>query len=342
MILRAFLVATIGATLVASASPGAALARDLTVALLAGGPTQALRQVYVAPFVAAGTPVQVAMRQPGLESLRTGGAAWDVVQVTAATLAPACQAGLVEKLDWTALGGRDHMLAQGATECGLGAFARATVLSWDREKFPGTPSWQDFWDIAKVPGKRGLRRTPRGTLEIALLADGVAPADIYRTLRTDDGVGRAFRRLDQLAPYIVWWNNGDREAVKLLASGAALMTAAPSAAVALANRAGPHHFGLQWAGGLIEAEYWAIAKGATRPHEATLFLAAAADPKLQARLPDLAALGGLARGANDGLPPDLLAVSPTANLGGALFIDEAFWRENDDKLGKRFDAALAH
>jgi putative spermidine/putrescine transport system substrate-binding protein len=322
------------------------------VALLSGGPVQALRQIYVAPFVAAGTPVQVAMRQPGPDGLRadvlktdvlkTGGAAWDVAQVTAATLAASCQAGLVEKLDWSSLGGRDRMLAQGATECGLGAFARATVLSWDREKFPATPNWQDFWDIAKVPGKRGLHRSPRGTLEIALLADGVAPADIYRTLRTDDGIERAFRRLDQLAPYVVWWNTGDRDAVRLLSSGEVLMTAAPSAAVALANRAGPRRFGLQWAGGLIEVEYWAIVKGAARPHEAERFLAAAADPKLQARLPELAALGGLAKGANDGLSPELLAVSPTANLGGALFIDEAFWRDNGDKLGTRFNAALAH
>ena len=44
--------------------------------------------------------------------------------------------------------------------------------------------------------------------------------------------------------------------------------------------------------------------------------------------------GGLAKGANDGLPPELLAVSPTnpANLGAALPIDEQFWRDNQDKL----------
>ena len=206
MILRAFL----AATLVALASPGPASARDFTLALLAGGPIQALRQVYVAPFVSGGTPVAVATRPPGLEALRGGAGGWDVVEVTGANLPQACDAGLVEKLDWGAIGGRDRQIAHGATDCGLGAFARAAVLSWDSKKFPGTPSWQDFWDIAKVPGKRGLHRSPRGTLEIALLSDGVVPGDVYSTLRTADGVDRAFRRLDQLAPYIVWWTTGDR------------------------------------------------------------------------------------------------------------------------------------
>ena len=120
------------------------------------------------------------------------------------------------------------------------------------------------------------------------------------------------------------------------------MTAAPSAAVVLANRAGPHRFGLQWAGALVDVDYWAIVKGTAREADAKHFLASAADPKLQARLPEVAGLGGLARDANAGLSPELLAASPTANLGNALFIDEAFWRDNGDKLGKRFDAALAH
>ena len=139
------------------------------------------------------------------------------------------------------------------------------------------------------------------------------PRDVYRTLATNDGVERAFRRLDQLAPYIVWWTPGDRDALQLLGSGEVLMTSAPSSSVVLANRTGGHSFGVQWSrragrGGLL---------GDHQGH---------AEPRRRAALPGLrrrsegaerscprsAALGGLAKGANDGLPPDLLAVSPTA------------------------------
>ena len=72
-------------------------------------------------------------------------------------------------------------------------------------QIPGHPGWADFWDVAKYPGKRGLRRSAETNLEFALLADGVAPGDVYKTLRTSEGVDRAFRKLDQLKPYIVWW-----------------------------------------------------------------------------------------------------------------------------------------
>jgi len=41
-------------------------------------------------------------------------------------------------------------------------------------------------------GKRALRKGPKTTLEIALMADGVAPKDVYKTLGTNEGVERAF------------------------------------------------------------------------------------------------------------------------------------------------------
>jgi putative spermidine/putrescine transport system substrate-binding protein len=335
MMLSAFL----AAGLLVLAGPAAARAHDLTIVLAADGPVQALRQVYVTPFADTGVKVEAPTRPAGPVALRTDAAAWDVVQVSGAELQPSCQAGLLAKLDWPALGGRDRLSAPGATECGLGAFTSATVLAWDRGKFQGMPTWQDFWDIARVPGKRGLRRSPRGTLEIALLGDGVAPGEVYRTLRSDDGADRAFRRLTQLSPYIVWWSPGGRDALQLLDSGEVLMTSASSSAIGLANRRGGHSFGVQWSGGLAEVEYWAIVKGAANLAEAQRFLAFAGDPKVQAKLAEAGALGGLAKGANDGLPPDLLAASPTANAG-TLFIDEAFWRDNADKLQARFDAWL--
>ncbi len=337
MMLRALL----AAGLFALAGPATAWGRDFTVALQAGGPVQTLRHVYVTPFAATGAKVDAVTRPAGADALRAHAAGWDVAEVSGADLQPACQAEVLEKLDWPALGGRDRMLAPGATDCGLGAFLHATILSWDRTKFPGTPTWQDFWDIAKVPGKRGLRRSPRGTLEIALLADDVAPGEVYRTLRRDDGVERAFRRLDQLSPYIVWWTPGARDELHLLGSGEVLMTSADSPSIVLANRGSGRSFGMQWTGGLVEAAYFAIIKGGPNLAEAQRFLAFAAEAKVQAALPEAGGLGGLAKGSSDGLPPELLAASPPANAATVL-VDEAFWRENGDKLQGRFDAWLAH
>ena len=58
---------------------------------------------------------------------------------------------MLEKLDFSAIGGKDHYLPLGVSDCGVGATMSNVVLAWDRDKFPGTPTWADFWDIAKYP-----------------------------------------------------------------------------------------------------------------------------------------------------------------------------------------------
>ena len=122
-----------------------------------------------------------------------------------------CDEGLFEKLAWAALGGRDHYLPQTtASDCGVGAAVSSLVLAWDRDKFPTTPTWSDFWDVARYPASAACAAGRAGNLEIALMADGVSPGDVYRTLRTDDGVDRAFRKLDQIKPYLVWWTRRRR------------------------------------------------------------------------------------------------------------------------------------
>ena len=48
------------------------------------------------------------------------------------------------------------------------------------------------------------------------MADGVAVPDVYKTLASKEGQDRAFQKLDQLKPYIVWWQTG-QEAAHILA-----------------------------------------------------------------------------------------------------------------------------
>ena len=199
----------VAAAAILALSCGPAAARDLT--LVARAPTQdATRQVFVRPFTeATAIAVQTESWDGGIDALRaqakTPDNAWDLVMVDSDELATGCSEGLFEKLDWSAIGGKDHYLPQAVSDCGVGAGVASLVLAWDRDKFPAAPGWAEFWDVAKYPGKRGLHSGVRGNLEFALFADGVSPADVYKVLATSEGVDRAFRRLDQLKPYIVWW-----------------------------------------------------------------------------------------------------------------------------------------
>jgi putative spermidine/putrescine transport system substrate-binding protein len=335
-----------GAMLLGAVPP--ATARELAAVLQGGRLEEMQHRFFLQPFTDV---TGIAIREEGgagtLATLRDRkeGAPdpVDIVTVNGDALASGCEEGLFEKLDWAQIGGRDHYLPQGVSDCGVGSALHAFVLAWDRDKFPGTPSWADFWDVTKYPGKRGLRRGPETNLEFALLADGVAPGDVYRTLRTADGLDRAFRKLDQLRPYIVWWQTS-ADAAKILGSGEVLMTSAASPAIIIANHTSSRNFGVQWNASLSTLESWAVMKGSINLRQAYQFLYFAGSSAIQARFISVAAYGGLAKSANDGLAPDALAASPTApaNLAAELPTDDQFWRENRDKLTQRFNQWLGN
>lgn len=339
--------ALIGAAILLAASFAPGWTRELSVMLRDPNLLAPWKSVFIAPFTTA-TDIGVS---PGAW---TGGIAaltqqakipensWDLVMVSADELAAGCAAGLFEKLDWSQIGGREHYLPIAVSDCGVGALLEDTVLAWDRDKFPGNPSWADFWDVTKFPGKRGLHKGVRGNLEIALMADGVAPGDVYKTLATAEGVDRAFRKLDQLRPFLVWWDTPE-DASRILASGDVLMTSAPSSAIVTTGRTAHRNFAIQWTDSLYDVLSWAVLKGSPALREATQFLYFSGTPAIEAKLPAEAAEGGLAKGANDGIPADLATVSPSnpANLQGALRLDTGFWQANLAKLRQRFDAWLA-
>jgi putative spermidine/putrescine transport system substrate-binding protein len=331
-----------------AASPASASPNDLTIVMRGESLQRAIQSAYVQPFTAVTDfPVQQEVWDGGIDILRTHAKAadntWTLVLVDPDELATGCSEGLFEKLDWSAIGGKDHYTQQAVSDCGLGAVIANTVLAWDRDKFPVTPAWSDFWDVAKYPGKRGLRKGVRGNLEIALLADGVAPGDVYKTLATSDGVDRAFRKLDQLKPYIVWWS-ADTEAARILSSGDVLMTSAPSGQITTTGQAQHRNFGLQFASSLFEVQSWAIMKGSPTLRTAQQFLYFAGLPAVQLKLLHDSGESGLAKGLNDGLSPDVLAMSASnpANLNVALRSDAGFWHDNLPKLRQRFDAWLDH
>jgi putative spermidine/putrescine transport system substrate-binding protein len=317
----------------------------LTIATTGETTGRAIAEAYGRPFTAVtGIPVHEELWTGELDALRKRPPDndWDILRVGPDELAAGCAAGLFEKLDWPAIGGKDHYLPIGVSDCGVGATVDNLVLAWDRDKFPATPTWADFWDVAKIPGKRGLPRTPRGVLEFALLADGVSPGDVYKTLATSDGVNRAFRKLDQLKPYIVWWRTQE-DAVKILGSGDVLMTATPSREIFMARGGNKRQFGVRFAESLYEPKYWVVLKDSPHLREAWQFLWFVGAPSIEARMFRASGEIGLAVGANNWLTPEQQALSPLnpPNASGALRIDNGFWHDNLAKLTARFDTWVA-
>lgn len=61
-----------------------------------------------------------------------------------------------------------------------------------------------FWDLAKYPGRRGLRKVPEVNLEWALEADGVSRDKMYETMAEEGAMERAFKSLDKIKADVIW------------------------------------------------------------------------------------------------------------------------------------------
>jgi len=321
--------------------------RDLTVVSWGGAYQDAQRATFFRPWSAArGQRLLEETWDGGIDVLRqrirSGTNTWDLVQVEGEELLLGCAEGLFEPLDAEAIGGRDAYIPGAVTACGVGAITYAFVLAWDRDRRREPPrGWADLFDTARIPGRRALRRGPKATLEIALLADGVAPTDVYRELGTRAGVDRAFARLDTLRGGIAWWERGSQP-VQWLASGEVALAATYNGRVAAANAQDGRDIGVVWHQHLVAMDSWAIMRGSPNTARALDFLRFAGQPEVQAGLPPRIPYGVTARGVDERLPREVLPLLPTtpANAAGALRIDDRFWVENIDRLGRRFESWL--
>jgi putative spermidine/putrescine transport system substrate-binding protein len=341
-------IALAGFVAVAALGADRVMARDLTVTAWGGASQAAQQKIYYKPFMEkTGIKLQEDSWSGGIGVLRTkvqgGNASWDVVQVEVDELTLGCEEGLFEKLDWARLGGRDKFLDAAVDDCGVGAVVWANALGYDADRLKDGPTgWADFWNTSKFPGKRGMRKTAKYTLEIALLADGVAPADVYKVLATPAGVDRAFKKLDELKPNIVWWTNVS-QVPDMLASGELIMSVATPARLIAANKNDKRNFKVVWNGNLYSVDSWVILKGSPNKEQAIEFVSFASRPENQKLLPSLLPLGVTNKEAIAQADPKGLADTPSNpdNIRNAVNVNAEFWVENADQLNQRFNAWAA-
>jgi putative spermidine/putrescine transport system substrate-binding protein len=331
-----------GAALMCVALPATA-ASDLTVISFGRADRAALVAAYLEPFAkATGTDVHSLSYDGQITELtqmvHAGAPVWDVMQVESRTLQQGCRQGLFEKLDPARVPPAADLIPGALSECGVGIFTWAQALVYSDQLRDGPHSWADFWDTRKYPGKRGLRRSAKYTLEIALLADGVDPRQVYAKLSTEAGVQRAFRKLDQIRKHTVWWEAAAQPGA-LLEAGLVSMSSAYTLwfdPELERNR----HTRIVWRQSLYDIDSWAIPKGSPKRDAAYRFINFASSAERQKVLSEHLTYGPTNRNALQLLPAHLVSVLPssTPNLADALRIDSTFWIEHGDALERRFNS----
>ncbi|MFN6993579.1 MAG: ABC transporter substrate-binding protein [Aquincola tertiaricarbonis] len=326
----------------------AARAADLTVVAFGGALQEAFRKAYFEPYRRQAGAVLVEDSYTGgfarqKAMVETGQVTWDLVQMDENEMTAACEQGLLEPIDRQRLPHAREVMDKAFARCGVGAFVWSKVVAYDSRRFgeQGPRSWADLWNVERWPGKRGLRKQPRMTLEIALLADGVPPTSVYTVLATRAGQDRAFAKLEALRPHIVWWESG-AQPLEWLDNGSVAVTAAYSGRIAAANQQGKR-FASSWQQQLYSMDYWTLVKGSPHAARAYELLDLMLTAERQVAFAEQVPYGLTNLRASDRLPPRLRPLLPTEprNLEGAVQLDTAFWVDHEEELLQRFTRWVA-
>ena len=322
-------VALVGAALHASQ----ALSQDQLGVMTYGGIfTEAESNAYYKPFTEATgieivpvTPVSLAKIKA---AVTLGTYDVDVSSIPENDYYQAVAEGLLESIDYSIVDksiGPNELFEQ----FGVQSSTISYQLVYNSDRFPngGPQSWADFWDVEKFPGSRALWNTPVGSIEYALLADGVAKEDLYPLDAAK--VERALAKLDELKPHIkVWWEQGAQSQQRFEAGEVDLMRMWNGRASDPAKQGAP--VAQVWNEAGIVTNRWIVPKGTPHKDIAMRFINSNIDPAKQAVFAKALVYGSMNPAMLDHLSAEERASQPTSpeHLEAGFRIDAEWWGSN--------------
>lgn len=302
-----------------------------------GGTTQdAQNAAWAEPF-AAETGTQVLQDGPTdygkiKAMVEAGAVSWDVVDVEGDYAVQAGKAGLLEPLDFTIID-KSRLDPRFVTDHSVGSFYYSFVIGCNKDAVAECPkTWADLFDTAKFPGKRTFYKwSAPGVIEAALLADGVAPADLYPL-----DLDRAFKKLDAIKGDIIWWSSG-AQSQQMLASAETpygsfwngRLTALAASGIAVET---------SWDQNITAADSLVVPKGAPNKEAAMRFIALATSPKAQAAMAAATGYAPINLDAPSEMDPGVRATLPDQQAETQVDADMAYWAEHRDEIGARWYA----
>jgi len=339
-----------GLTALALTAAKPAMAADsLTIVSWGGAYSESQREAFYKPF-AKDTGIEVIEEEYNGEiakiraMVESNNITWDVMDLDTQTAIAACAEGILEVMDWDKLGlDRSKFIGGDVTDCAIPNIVYSTVLAYDKDKLTNGPTTiADIFDLQKFPGKRSLQKNPFVNLEWALIADGVPQGDVYKVLATQEGVDRAFKKLDTIKSSVVWWEAG-AQPPQLLADGEVIMASGWNGRFYNAVKKDGKNFVIVWDQQGIDWDWWGTPKGNPRLENVYKFISYASQPAAMANQTHYISYGPANKDAVPNINPDVLKDLPTApaNMATALVVDPNFWADHGEELREKFAAWLA-
>lgn len=256
--------------------------------------------------------------------VKSGQVSWDMVDVGDSWAAANCGT-LLEKLDDRIIDRSVLPKELQGTECSVPFVGTGYVLGYDPKKFgdDGPKDWADFFDTEKFPGKRAVNSNdPTTMIEAALLADGVAPGELY-PLDFD----RAYKKLDTIKKDLVFWSSG-AESQQMVEGGQASM------AMLWSGRAlNAAQNGTEWntakKNPMLTYDVYVVPKGSKNSVAAQALINYAIGDDLQARITEKTGYPA----ANLNKEPKLTPLVAKFQVNKApytdpIYVDAEFWADN--------------
>jgi putative spermidine/putrescine transport system substrate-binding protein len=298
---------------------------------------QAMKDSYVALFEQR-TGIPVTLTSPNdLGKLKamveTGNVEWNVTEINSADARRAARLSLLELIDERIVN-RSNYPAEARDKFLLTTSVYSTVMAFRTDVFKDDRprTWVDFWDVKRFPGPRAMWNSPVDNLEIALLADGVTPENLYPL-----DVDRAFKKLAEIKPHIaIWWTSGAQHAQILVDKEVVLSTGWNGRFYTAIKSGVP--IAVSWSQGIIKQAYFGIPKGAKDQYWGQKFLSVMLDPQAQAAFANLFVSPGLNPESLRYADPAVKEFLPTypANFSQEFWQDDRWWDENVGRVKERW------
>lgn len=357
-VLRKVTLALAATTVCSIAVSGAARAEDtLTIVSWGGAYSESQAKAYDEPFTKKFgiNVVHEDKAANGLAGIRAqeqaGNVTWDVVDMLEGPALRACDEGLIEPIDYDSILAKapdgtpptEDFIEGSLSGCFIPEIVYATLFAYNETAFPNEkPSTvKDVFNLEKFPGKRALQKIPAGNLEWALVADGVPYGEVYDVLSTDEGVNRAFAKLDTIKDHVVWWEEG-AQPPQLLADKEVVIATGYNGRFFNAAENEGQPIKIIWDGQLFEIDGWVVPTGQLTEN-VKKYLHFATDTQRLADQAKYISYGPARASSNPLVPVNMQPHMPTNpdNFQTPIKKDAEWWADNGDSMSERFNAWLA-
>jgi len=343
-------------------------ADQMTIVSWGGAYSRSQQNAYHDPYMAA-TGVKIINDESSAEAVtklramsEAGNVTWDVVDVVASDAIRLCDEGLAREMDF------DEELAAApdgtpasddfgeliVSDCFIPQIVYSTTFGYrtDVEAWNGKEPDDicDVFDLETFPGTRSLEKRPINNVEWALLCDGVAKEDVYDVLETEEGVKRAFAKLDTIKDSTIWWSAG-AETPQRLADGEAVIGSTYNGRLFALIEEQKQPVKMLWDAQVFDLDGWIIPAGLPeeRLNRALHYVKFATDTQRLADQAKWISYGPARKssaplvGKHAELGIEMAPHMPTdpANATNTFLYNYEWWADHRDDLDARFQAWIA-